>query len=493
MKNTPYYIVLSLLLSVVSCNDYLNVIPENEQNSSSYWQSKEEVEAVLGAGYVKLRNAQERIYLWGEARGNGISFNSTTAVLPSAAIKVRALDILLDNELSKWGDLYKVINMANSVIKYAPDVVNKDESFNQNVMNSFLSEAYFLRALSYFYLVRTFGNVPYVSEPYVDDESPYIIATTDGDKILENCMKDLTQSIPAAKEYFPETTLSNPINTKGRATKWAIYALMADINLWLGNYTECVDNCNKIINSGRVGLLAGTSWFTNFYPGNSNESIFEIQYTYNLGQTNSFITWFSTNTYYVASPYEISLYEPTDIRGKNASYKTTNFSLWKYIGKLPDGSTARSSTNENDQNYIVYRIADVYLMQAEAYIMLGTETDLQKGVDNINLIRNRAGVAGISVISDQQTMLTSLLSERQRELLGEGKSWFDILRIGKRDNYKYKELLTTQVLSVTGANAQAIIRSRLADVNSWYLPYHEDETAVNPLLVQNSYYEKLGK
>ncbi len=476
-----------------SCNDYLDVLPENEQSSASYWQTKEEVEAVLGAGYLKLRNAQQRIFLWGEARGNGVLFASNTSAMQAAASKVRSMDILLDNELSQWGELYKVINMANSVIKYAPDVVSRDESFNVNVMNSYLSEAYFLRALSYFYLVRTFGNVPYLSEPYVDDNSPYIVAASDGKKILENCIKDLSNVVVYAKDFFPETTPSNPINTKGRATKWAIYALNADINLWLGNYQDCINDCEKVINSGRVGLISGNTWFTNFYPGNSNESIFEIQYSYNLGQTNSFITWFSTNLYYLISPYQVLLYEDADLRGKNSSYKVSNNSIWKYIGKLPDGATARSSSNENDQHYIIYRLADIYLMQAEAFIMLGTESNTTSAVNLINLVRNRAGLSSISAVSDQEFMLKTVLEERQRELFSEGKSWFDILRIGSRDNYKYKELLITQVLAVTGANNQAIIRSKLSDVNSWYLPYHEDETAVNPLLVQNSYYEKLGK
>ena len=167
--------------------------------------------------------------------------------------------------------------------------------------------------------------------------------------------------------------------------------------------------------------------------------------------------------------------------------------IWKYIGKLNDGATARDGSTENDQNYIIYRLADIYLMKSEANIMLGTDDGYAKGADLINQIRERAGLADISATSNQQSMLLLLLQERQREFFAEGKCWFDLLRIGSRDNYKYKELLIEQVLSVAGANNQAVMRSKLADTNSWYMPYHEDETAVNPLLKQNSYYEKLGK
>ena len=155
-----------------------------------------------------------------------------------AAQKVRSMDILLNNDLAKWDAIYKVINMANSVIKYSPAVVERDKSFNVNVMNSYLSEAYFLRALSYFYLVRVFENVPYVVEPYVDDNASYLLGATSGNEILKKCVEDLNVSLEAAKEYFPESDASNQINTKGRATKWAIYSLLADINLWMGNYND---------------------------------------------------------------------------------------------------------------------------------------------------------------------------------------------------------------------------------------------------------------
>ncbi|NLO71030.1 MAG: RagB/SusD family nutrient uptake outer membrane protein [Porphyromonadaceae bacterium] len=497
MKRSKIYIyilVFALTFGFTSCDNYLDVIPENEQNSSSYWETKEEVQAVLAAGYVSLRSAQERLFLWGEARGNGITFLGYSNDLQYSAQRVRSLDILLNNNLAEWGDIYKIINMANSVIKYAPDVVNRDESFNVNVMNSLLTEAYFLRALSYFYLVRTFGDVPYVVEPYVDDEAPYIIAASDANEILNSSLKDLSANLEAAKVFFPEADFSNPMNTKGRATKWAIHALMADIHLWLGNYRECIDNCEKIINSGRVGLIQEMFWFTNFFPGNSNESIFEIQYSRNLSQTNSFLTWFSGNKNYLISPYQVLLYDDeNDSRGVNASYKESDLTIWKYIGKLADGQTARQSGTDNDQNFIIYRLADIYLMAAESYIMLGTEEDFTTAAEYINLIRLRSGIAEISSVSDQELMLKMLLEERQRELFAEGKSWFDIMRIGIRDNQKYRELLTQQVLEVTGANNQAIIRSKLEDVYSWYLPYHERETSVNPLLKQNPYYEKLGK
>ena len=494
MKINKFLISLLILsLSLTSCKDYLTVLPENNQSIDQYWENKEEVEAVLGAGYVKLRDSQESLFLWGESRGNGIYIIGNGSTLEKAAQKLQNMDILPTNDLANWAPLYTVINMANSVITYGPTVVDKDNSFNVNVMNSDLSEAYFQRALAYFYLVRLWKDVPFVLNPYVNDAAPYALPKTDGDVILKSCLKDLTGALESAKEIFPESSISDPMNSKGRATKWAIYSLIADINLWLGNYDESIAACEHVINSGRIGLISGSLWFTNFFPGNSNESIFEIQYTQPLSQTNSFISWFDTNNYYSISPYTQLLYQANelDLRGLNASYIPTG-KIWKYIGIYNDGQTKRNSTLQNDQNWIIYRLADIYLMEAEAHIMKGTVSDMNTGLGFINAIRTRAGIFPVAGGSDQLSMMTLLLEERQREFFAEGKNWFDLLRVGRRPIAGFKDLFINQVLQISSASSIGMLKAKLGDQNSWYLPIDADELSANPDLVQNPYYNNLG-
>lgn len=483
--------LIIIMFFAVSCEEYLTVLPENNQSTVQFWKTKEDVETVLGAGYVKLRAAQENLFLWGEARGNGIYFSASGTSGQLAAQKLRQFDILANNELAKWDKLYSVINMANSVIKYAPQI--DDASFNENVRNSYLSEAYFLRSLSYFWLVRLWRDVPFVKVPYIDDSAPYDVAQTPGNIILQECLVDLQNSLEAAKTRFPEIDATNPVNTKGRSTKWSIYSLIADINLWLGNYEATIDACEAVINSGQVGLISGANWFLNYFPGNSNESIFEIQYSYGLNQTNAFITWFSTNKYYYISPYQQLLFEANagDKRGLNASYNSSGF-IWKYIGINATTTTARNSSLQNDQNYILYRLADVYLMEAEAYIMKGDSLSLLKGLDLINIVRQRAGINASLGSSEQLGMIQVLIEERQREFFAEGKNWFDLLRIGIRTNPGFKDLFIEGVLQVASASNSAMIRAILQDQDAWYLPVHTDELTTNKLLVQNPYYANLG-
>ena len=490
-------IVFLMVLTMTSCDNWLNLYPENSQTTDQYWQTKEDVEAVVAAGYVKFQKAVDDLFVWGEIRGNGIDIvNATADDNIKDAVKIRNMDILPTNNYAKWSSIYQVINMANSVVKYAPEVLNRDASFSEAQMKSFIAEAIFQRSLAYFYLVRTFRDVPLVLNPYVNDDQVYDIPKSTADEVLDHITADLETALPAAKEFFPEVDYDNPVNSKGRATKWAIYSLLADIHLWRGEYDQCINACDAVINSGRVGLINGDTWFTNFYPGNTNESIFELQFNYNLNQTNNFIDWFSTKFKYSFSLNTFTLFNQTqelgDIRGDGASISLKNGKIWKYLGLYPDltATAQRSSSTEDDQNFIVYRLAEIYLMKAEA---LGMNGNMDEAAQLVNKVRARAGIEmPLPTPASQLDMLKMILDERGRELFAEGKNWFDLLRIAKRDDYRYKDFFISEIIKVIPLDKVAIVTSKLADPNSHYLPISQDELNANSKLVQNPYYANLG-
>ena len=181
--------------------------------------------------------------------------------------------------------------------------------------------------------------------------------------------------------------------------------------------------------------------------------------------------------------------ESNDIRGLNYTYNADGY-IWKYLGV--DKTTARAAS-ENDQNYIIYRLADVLLMKAEALIMQGHNED---AADLIDRTRERAGLGETTLSDDRMVMLETLLVERQKEFFGEGKNWFDLLRIGLRseqlNDTQYKTLFVEQALKAVGASRQSLGRATLANSGSWYLPYSEDELSKNPLLEQSDYYQSIS-
>lgn len=490
---------LILAPAISSCDQWLDVLPENDQVADEYWQTKEDVEAVISACYIEYRSTVPQQIIWGELRGNSMGFSGTfTADL----YFMSSWNILPYNDNCKWGSWYKIINLSNMIIAYAPLVAEKDKSFSQSVMNSYVAEAHYLRGLAYFFLVRNFREVPLILEPYMNDNQDYEIPKAEEQEIWDQIKADLLIAEEGAKSFFSEP---NEWASKGRATKWAVKATLADVYLWTKNYEEAIIKCNEVINSGQVGLISGTinenenNWFNIFAQGNTNEGIFELQWDYNLGQSNSslFNLFGGTTLYYQISQnlYERFLKSTGDIRAMNATYTIPEGRFWKYIGTSAGSNFVSNemgftrTDQEKDQNWIMYRIAEVYLMKAEALVMRG---DFATATDIVNQIRGRANVTIMAEpLPDEQGMIDLVLNEKAIELAGEGKRWYDLLRVS-RINDEYLTYMIDEVLTNASPNSALIIQSKLKDRNCHYLPIHIDEMNNNKALVQNPFYENLN-
>ncbi len=507
MKKLIYILILcqgSLLLS--SCNDWLSVLPENEQVSDEYWTSKEEVESVLSSGYVYLRSAVPELIDWGELRG-GCIYNQYGSDLQTFQISPD------DEDICSWGPLYKVINMANSVLANAETVRERDETFEEAVMKSYMAEAYFLRALSYFYIVRNWRDAPLILDPYETDEISYEKEKSSDAEIIAQIKSDINEALAtgAAKEVFDEDW-----ETKGRATKWALEALMADVCLWDEDYSTAVMSCNEILDATSsfrpVFVSDPTKWYELYYPGNSNESIFEIQWDQkDYDQSNDLATKFgnSTPTYLYTENMLQDFITETNKTGVDDAVRTiyggylpdTDASgyqkatigyIWKYSG-IGVQDQVRNTTDEQDPNFIIYRVADVMLMKAEAMVLMSSDTSgWRVAVNLINQVRTRSNLTEINpqlAEVSEGDMLEYILDERKMELAGEGKRWYDVLRFGKRNSFEYRDrFLINEVVQYNNTANSSWIRSVLKDDDALYLPVWSDELENNKLLEQNPYY-----
>ena len=516
MKTIKYISLLAVTVSVLltsSCSDWLTVYPQNAQASDVYWQSKDDVEAVVVAGYFYLREmCIDYLIPWGELRSGAIFDAWGSNELQRFQIRSTT------KANSNWGPLYQIINIANVVLANAGKVLETDATYKVEEMNAHICEAYFLRALCYFYIVRNWREAPLATEPYEDDSYSYHITKASEEQLIAQIKSDIVTALAtgAAKEFFGTNW-----ETKGRATQWAFYALMADVCLWSEDYNTAYEYCNRLLeaNSPRKPVFMYTpthsSWFSMFNPGNSNESIFEIQWNYEERQTNMLPAYFDNLS--VDRKYEISRrllfdfneeYNATESSGKEAvrtmfggyyvdspvAYETASRGyVWKYCGSqtLSDKRTR----TYYDPNFIIYRVADVLLMKAEALILrnpAGSEADWQEAIDIMNEIRLRSNLEKLEYTPNltDEDMLRMLLHERRMELVGEGKSWYDILRFGRRHNNKFK--LTFLVSNVLNDNEQASeswLTSVLNNDDALFLPVWEEELKVNPLLTQNPYYQ----
>ena len=246
-------------------------------------------------------------------------------------------------------------------------------------------------------------------------------------------------------------------------------------------------------------------WYSIFFPGNSNGSIFELNFdqSRNLSPDDDATasTYPSPSNIYPWTQSTVAALqfsnamckrlfdEQTDtwvtsntVRGYGNTFilssgtvignsNTEGYLPFKFrIGGKDGLSTTRSY---KDANWILYRMADVLLMKAEALIWKGGEANFAQALELINKIRTRA----------------NLLQERDLEFAAEGKRWYDLLRFGRSQNFKYKDQFINMIIENNSTVSASWIRSVLKNTDAWYLPINQGEIDTNPMLIQNPYYD----
>ncbi|MDA3890618.1 MAG: RagB/SusD family nutrient uptake outer membrane protein [Salinivirgaceae bacterium] len=462
-------IVFVILLTFqTSCNNWIDIEPENDLIQQDFWKTQDDVLAVLASTYDATRGNNYYSFINGEIRADFITLSSGETGLNAIA----GNKVTPSSGNVNWGQYYHVINLANTVMHYAPIVQESDQTITNEVLDGIKSEMLFLRSLTYFYLVRTWKEVPLVLQATISDTVNFYIPKSPEHVIIKQLVKDLIEASSIATTEFSD---------QGRANKYAIEALLADVLLWSENYDECITICDNIIQSGKFALEDNNNWFRNYYPGNSqNESIFEIQYEDNLEAQAS--PWSN-----IINEFNISIdrmaYDRTDIRlceGKGPA--------WKYMGLDETGSNSkRRRSGDYDANYIYYRYSEILLMKAECLAENGNFADANKLVAEV---AERAGIVHIEK-NTIASFRTALLAERGREFAAEGKRWFDVLRFAKRNNFEEQPMLMTLLLNkAEDAQDIAIMKARVLDTMSFYLPIAESEIKLNRNLVQNPFYDK---
>jgi starch-binding outer membrane protein, SusD/RagB family len=358
-------------------------------------------------------------------------------------------------------------------------------------LNQAVAEAKAIRGLMYFYLVRTFRDVPLKLDATLSDENIEPIAKSTGDVVLAQIVNDLKEAEPALP-----LTYGNKAWDKGRITRYTANAILADVYLWTEKYAECLAECDKIINSGRFGLIGGGQDLFNelYYEGNSTESIFELQF--DVQKLNPFYNMHHPSTRrWTASPLLMdqvfgqddpnTVVVEEDQRGGGTSLRISDNTIWKYIGAT---ATTLRSADQSFAHWIFYRYADVLLMKAEAINQMDQPLEASRLVKQI---RERAQAIELVLMdsTSKSSMEEFILQERQREFAFEGKRWFDVLRNTKRNNYQNMRYLLDMTATSIPSDRQQAAFNKIKDVNSHYLPIYLYELQTNKLLVQNPFYK----
>lgn len=558
MKHIKSLLLAALIgTSFTSCNDFLNLEPLNDIVLENFWTDKSDVESVLLGAYSGLEKSDclTRMVVWGEMRSDNVVEGNN----PGEDIRQICRENLLPtNSYCKYNAFYDVVNRANTVLYFAPIVAEKDPNFLIDELMAQEAEAITLRCLCYWYLIRTFHDVPYVTTPSIDDEGgheKFYVPQSPFEEILDSIINDLE----TVKRYAVNKYPTEDANT-ARITKATICAMLADMYLWRGlpdDWDKCIAQCEEITTlkladyeklkskegksctvtlfngypliSDAPSEYAGNSYYEIFGSGNSFESLFE--FPYNDIVKNPFV-----GTYYQSyqseqnnSVGQIKAYESigADFGGKESVFRQTNdtryyqnlkqrntsYAITKYAYDdlsltISDGGVSNPSgsfRNQVQANWIVYRYTEVLLFEAEAYIQkakalnpVGASdsaaiSDLQteykqKAFNLIDAVNKRSIVADNDKVSKTNTLAkvtgysstTSpaeleniLFSERRRELMYEGKRWFDLVRISRREGNQSR--LLTFVEKKYDSSTLSAVKIKLKNPYAMYFPMARDE------------------
>ncbi|WP_316807754.1 RagB/SusD family nutrient uptake outer membrane protein [Pedobacter agri] len=482
--------VIMVLIMSSSCKKWLDTQPRDGITKQSFWKTKEDIQAAVSGCYASLlasppgineRSLIEYIFVFGEIRADMIdpgpgAVNDETDIFN--------VNITQSNALSRWSAFYRTINFCNTVLDNAPAVRQLDPTLTEAQLNAYLSEVLTLRSMMYFYLVKSYRDVPLKLTATTKDTDLQDLPKTSGNVILNQIVNDLKRA-----ESGAVTTYGTTVMDKGRVTKYTVNSLLADVYLWMDNYQGCITECNKVINSQRFALQnASSSWYFNvFFNGSSTETVFEFN---NTSSANAplYLSLVRSPKRFLASSYLASdVFIPDDVDPtrlfdirEEAFYRGSDLAITKW------GNDAVSYIN-----WQVYRISDIMLMKAEALAMT------EKGADAIALIEEirlkRGAVAATAQTPDQgdkDAICDYILAERSREFAFEGKRWFDLLRVAKRENYRRLDILLNVVAQTVNPAVQQSAITKFRDVDSHYFPIHEAELFADPQLVQNPFYTK---
>ena len=246
--------LFTLLFTLSSCSDYLDVLPLNEVVLENYWTKKDDVTSELNGCYESLTSegSLERMGIWGELRSENLVQGSN---LENKYVEILKENILPTNDLTKWEDFYRTINRCNILLNYADGVQKLDPNYTEAQMRANKAEATFIRDLCYFYLIRTFRDVPMVFEPSIDDLQDYKVPATPMMEALKMLSDDLEKvKDDAVLRYVDDSKMTNSEASSqayencAKVTRVAIYTLLADIYLWRGEYDKAISCCDYVIN-----------------------------------------------------------------------------------------------------------------------------------------------------------------------------------------------------------------------------------------------------
>ncbi len=441
-----------IMLSGIGCNkDFLGEKNASAITLENYFTTASQADAAINGIYPTLQLFTSANANYGESPWQSIEYPVGHATSLGQSLYNSGLIRHNNSSIEPvfktvWVGFYNGIANANVAIKSIPPIV-----MSETTKKSLLGEAYFLRALYYFYLVRLYGDIPLITEPIDFSSADLYPARAPKEKIYDLIVSDLKEA---------EKSGLSVSDKKGKASLSAVKTLLASVYLTMAGqplnkgityFTLAADKAKEVIDAGVYSLFTDYYFLHDRAHKNQTELIFQVQYLTGV-KTNDIIKAITPSKIGISLLDEygaimprsefVKSYEPNDKRTQEKQFFFTQYNkknsstiiqfgeyaLYKYW--LTEAAGLGGDLNE-DQNWTIFRYPEVLLTYAEASNEVNGPTQI--AYDQINLIRKRATIPNLSGLTKEQ-FREAIWKERYHELAFENKAYFDIQRTRKAYN-----------------------------------------------------------
>lgn len=482
----------------LSCKKMLDVESTRAVTEENMWKTKNDAWAGSFAAYSLLRAAlanENAHWAYGEMRGGDFTVTKRGDLQALRSSKLTsnypAMDAWRD-----WRRFYATIAQCNLALSKLPDIPALDNRYARSEMKLDMAQVRFVRAFTYFYIVRIWGDVPLITEPFKGD----FTASTreDWNKVLDFALEE---ALAAAKDLPWQYDGTNPEqqgNYRGQgvshwrsilATRGACYNLVAHIAAWKKDYATALQYINMITdnkartaydyvtNNDMLVAPSGTSGST--FRGRTNWNIFQLDFNIDhaeISTTGQLEYWTLRSPdvpkaeaeIYVTKDSILNIYSNTsDVRASIFFTDMTSVQPMFYKLRMLDAAVRNPTLRLFNAAIVIFRYEEMTLLRAECNARL---KNYEAARTELNLLRNRRYIDQVPADATEEELLDLILEERRRELIGEGWRWYDLMSFGKIPAY-------SQLTEADVQNGAA------------YWPLSKNTLSLNPQLTQYSYWK----
>jgi starch-binding outer membrane protein, SusD/RagB family len=479
-----YIIVTTFLLAALtSCEDTLDYEVKDRITLENFFQTEDDAVNSVNAVYDALGAVDlYRSSLWLIQDIGSDDCDALSTWNDPNAMQIDRYELQTDNNYlaNIWKASYQLIARANLSIDRIPAI-----DMDDNLKNRLLGEVRFLRAVSYFNLVRMYGDVPLVLTPESNIDA-YLVPRDPSEDVYAQIISDLD----SAAEVLPVTY--SGLNL-GRATRGAALGILAKVYLTREEWSLAAQKAKDVIDLADQGVYGlWPNFADNFKEANENgqESVFEVQFYSAVQEENTRIVISGLPSIF-AFPAGVGIILPTDdllnsFEAGDHRYESTFFSEYTLFGtqtfdphiwKHWDQNTySADKTGQSGANFPIMRYAEVLLMYAEA-LNEQNQGPTPDAYNAVNAIRIRARNGNDTVLPElsglsYEEFRAAVWKEKRMETVNEGHRWFDLVRTGR---------LVERVKAAKGQRANP-------QPHNTVFPIPQRERDLNDKLTQNDLY-----